>query len=384
MMTADDYRSLFRTSPHAYLVLDPELIIVGASTAFLRSVQRTEEEIAGRHIFDAFPEDPKNPGGTDASSIKKSLLQVLSKREPDTMPVVPYAIQIDTPDGPRFKTRYWSVVHTPVLAPDGQVRLILQSAVDVTELYDSSNQTQATPFGFSIPNKERLEGVDQSRMHRVLSRILKNERQHLRNLFDQSPGFFAVMTGPKHVVEMANSMFYQIVGHRELIGRPVFEALPEAVGQGFEALLDGVHTTGQAVSARAMPIDLQKEPNGPVLKCYLDLTYEPYKDQYGNTIGIFAQGTDVTEAYEASQRLAEKVQELEAVASRRAFQTRVADSIRPLTNPDEVAGLASDLLGNYIGVARVMYGSVDDAGEVLTIRRDWNNGALPSIAATVV
>lgn len=384
MMTPDDYRTLFHASPHAYLVMDPDLIILGASNPFLRSVQRTEEEIVGRYIFDAFPEDPKNRDGTNVSAVKKSLLRVLAKREPDTTPVVRYAIQVDTPDGQKSESRYWSVVHTPVFDESGRIRFIVQNSVDVTELYELDKRTQVAPLQFSIPNQSRPEGFNQTWIHEALLRILNNERQHSRSLFDQSPGFFAVLSGPKHIYEMVNNAYYQMVGHRDLIGKPVFEALPEAVGQGFEELLDGVYTTGQPVSARAMPATLQREPNGPIEKRYIDLTYEPHKDQYGNTIGIFAQGSDVTEVYEANQRLAEKVRELEAATSRQAFQAHVADRIRPLTDPDEVVAVASDLLGRYLGVARVAYGALDDTGNSLSMKPDWTNGALSSMTGMMV
>jgi signal transduction histidine kinase/ActR/RegA family two-component response regulator len=98
---------------------------------------------------------------------------------------------------------------------------------------------------------------------------------------------------------MVNAAYYQLVGHRELIGKAVWEALPEVAGQGYEEFLDQVYSTGEAWSTRAMPIAIQREPDGPMVQRYIDLVYEPYRDQYGTTIGIFAQGYDVTDAVEA-------------------------------------------------------------------------------------
>lgn len=48
-----------------------------------------------------------------------------------------------------------------------------------------------------------------------------------------------------------------------------------------------------------MPLGVQREREGPISQRYIDLVYKPYKDQYGTTIGIFAQGYDVTDAVEA-------------------------------------------------------------------------------------
>ncbi|RZA31951.1 MAG: PAS domain S-box protein [Lysobacteraceae bacterium] len=299
MMTLDDYRALFRATPYPYLVMAPDLTIVGASDAYLRSVQRTEEDIVGRYVFEAFPENPDNPEGTDISEVKASLLRALAKGEPDTTAFVRYATPVDTPEGRKFTERYWSTVHTPVLGEDGTPILVIQNPVDVTELYRFDEQSQVASLQLMAPGGSNAENFNRAQMHEALSRILNNEREHLRSLFNQAPGFVAVLMGPRHVFEMVNEAYYQLVGHRELIGKAVWEALPEVAGQGYEEFLNRVYTTGEAWSTRAMPIAIQRERGGPVAQRYIDLVYEPYKDQYGTTIGIFAQGYDVTDAVEA-------------------------------------------------------------------------------------
>ena len=80
------------------------------------------------------------------------------------------------------------------------------------------------------PSDSNAENFNRAQMHEALSRILNNEREHLRSLFNQAPGFVAVLMGPKHVFEMVNEAYYQLVGHRELIGKAVWEALPEVAG----------------------------------------------------------------------------------------------------------------------------------------------------------
>jgi PAS domain S-box-containing protein len=299
MMTLSDYQALFRASPYSYLVMAPDLTIVGASGAYLRAVRRTEEEIVGRYVFDAFPEDPDNPDATDVSEVRESLLRALAKGEPDTTAFVRYAVPIDTPHGRRFEERYWSTVHTPVLDADGTPLFVVQNPVDVTELYSFDEKSQVATLQLAPPGASNAENFNRAQMHEALSRILNNEREHLRSLFNQAPGFVAVLMGPKHVFEMVNEAYYQLVGHRELVGKAVWDALPEVAGQGYEAFLTRVYTTGEAWSTRAMPIAVQRERGGPVAQRYIDLVYEPYKDQYGTTIGIFAQGYDVTDAVEA-------------------------------------------------------------------------------------
>jgi len=299
MMTLSHYQALFRDTPYLYLVMTPDLTIVGASGAYLRSVQRSEAEIVGRYVFDAFPEDPDHPDATNVAEVKGSMLRALAKGEPDATAFVRYAVPVATPSGTVFEERYWSTVHTPVLDQDGTPVLVVQNPVDVTELYRFDEQSQLATLQLTPSSGDHAVNFNRAQMHEALSRILNNEREHLRSLFNQAPGFVAVLMGPKHVFELVNEAYYQLVGHRELIGKTVWEALPEVAGQGFEEFLSGVYRTGEAWSARAMPIAVQRERGGPVAQRYIDLVYQPYKDQYGTTIGIFAQGYDVTDAIEA-------------------------------------------------------------------------------------
>jgi len=310
MMTLSDFQALFRVTPYPYLVMSPDLTIMAASGAYLRSVQRTEEEIVGRYVFDAFPQDPANPETTNIAEVKASLLRALAKGEPDTTAFVRYAVPVHTAQGMHFEERYWSTVHTPVLGADGQPILVFQNPVDVTELYRFDAQSRVATLRLTPPGDDNAHNFNRAQMHEALSRILNNEREHLRSLFNQAPGFVAVLMGPRHVFEMVNEAYYQLVGHRELVGRAVWEALPEVAGQGYEEFLDMVYRTGEHWEARARPIAIQRLPGGAVEQRYIDLVYQPYKNEHGDTIGIFAQGYDVTETVEAQAAKRESEQRL--------------------------------------------------------------------------
>ena len=62
---------------------------------------------------------------------------------------------------------------------------------------------------------------------------LKDQTSHLEQLFEQAPGFVAVMRGPDHVFEIANAAYQRLVGNRQLVGKPVREAFPEIEETGF-------------------------------------------------------------------------------------------------------------------------------------------------------
>ena len=120
-------------------------------------------------------------------------------------------------------------------------------------------------------------------------------RSRLSELFRQAPAFIAVLRGPEFVFEVVNDSYYQLVGHRDIVGKPVFTALPEGKGQGYEELLRGVLETGEPFVGREISLKIQRTPDAPLEQCYIDLMYTPIRERDGSISGIFAHGVDVTE-----------------------------------------------------------------------------------------
>jgi signal transduction histidine kinase/ActR/RegA family two-component response regulator len=120
------------------------------------------------------------------------------------------------------------------------------------------------------------------------------ENERFRALFEQAPGIMAVLRGPEHVFELTNLSYLQLIGHRQIVGKAAREALPEVVGQGFFELLDRVYSTGEPFVGHALPVRLQREPDGPLEERYIDFVYQPIRDAGGAVSGIFVEGSDVT------------------------------------------------------------------------------------------
>jgi signal transduction histidine kinase len=126
-----DYRALFESAPGLYLVLNPELIIVAASDAYLRATMTRRDAIIGRGIFEVFPDNPADPTATGARNLRASLERVLRSGQPDAMAVQRY--DIAQPEGGSFTERHWSPVNSPVRAADGTIAYIIHRVEDVTE-----------------------------------------------------------------------------------------------------------------------------------------------------------------------------------------------------------------------------------------------------------
>jgi signal transduction histidine kinase len=153
---------------------------------------------------------------------------------------------------------------------------------------------------------------------------LEVERSRLAYVFQHAPAFLAVLRGPSYVFELVNDAYYQLVGHRELLGKPVWEALPEVRGQGFEALLDGVVTTGEPFLGREVPLRVARTPGASPEERYVDLAYLALIEADGSRGGIIAHGTDVTES----------------VLSRREVERLLAESERARADAESARGEA--------------------------------------------
>jgi signal transduction histidine kinase/ActR/RegA family two-component response regulator len=187
----------------------------------------------------------------------------------------------------------------------------------------------------------------------VLAEKYRNEEnERLRGLFAQAPGIMAVLRGPEHVFELTNQSYMQLIGHRQIVGRRAREALPEIVGQGFLELLDRVYATGEPFVGHALPVRLQREPDGPLEERYIDFVYQPIRDESGAVSGIFVEGSDVT---------ARKLVEDELRAANRQKDQFLAMLAHELRNPLAPIMTAAQLLR----LGRLDPGSAANASEII-------------------
>ncbi len=120
----------------------------------------------------------------------------------------------------------------------------------------------------------------------------------------------AVVSGKDHVFVLANKPYYQLVGHRDILGKPVAMALPEVAGQGFVDLLDSVFQTGIPFVGKEMKVLLQTAPDTPLSERYLDFVYQPRRNAAGEVEGIFVHGIDVTNLVISRQQSEARAQQL--------------------------------------------------------------------------
>jgi len=273
--------------PGPYMILDRGLCYVEANPAYCASTERRREELIGRHVFDAFPRPPTGEGGR---LIEESLRRVLVTGVAETLPVVAYPIP--SPRG-GFMMKYWSCVHLPLFDDAGQVAYVAQNAVDVTELQHLKTIAYGPDPG--EPARGESDLFQRAQEITALNDALAAETRGLRNLFMQTPGFMAVLMGPDLTYAMANNAYLQLIGHRQVVGRNLTDALPEVVEQGFPELLRRVMREKTPHIDHAASVLLQRTPDAALEERFLDFIFQPIAGPDGESVGVFVEGSDVTD-----------------------------------------------------------------------------------------
>ncbi len=161
----------------------------------------------------------------------------------------------------------------------------------------------------------------------------ETQRGELQRIFEQAPAAVAVMMGPRYVVEWANPAVCAMWGRTQAQaqGTPVFELLPEAAGQGFEELLDGVLATGVAHVAHELPSFIDRA--GQRVTVYWNLVYNPLREPDGRVTGITVVATDVTEQVLARQQIQQLNAELaSSIEQLRANNAKLEQKVADRTN----------------------------------------------------
>jgi signal transduction histidine kinase len=199
----------------------------------------------------------------------------------------------------RLEDVYWTYGYSPVRDDDGAIAGVLVLVQETTLRVQALAELE----------KARAEA--------------ERGRSRLNELFHQAPAFIAVLRGRDFVVELSNSSYDQLVGHREIVGRPIFDALPDLRGQGFEDILVKVMDTMEPFVGREMAVKIKRTRSAPPDLCYVDFIYMPITESDGSVSGIFVHGVDVTDQVNARHEVESARAEAEAARNAAVVANRV-------------------------------------------------------------
>jgi PAS domain S-box-containing protein len=171
---------VFDAHPSPTLVLDTRFVIRAANTAYLRQTGRTAEDILGRNVFDAFPDNPDDPDSDGPANLRRSLQRVLRTGREHHMAVQRYDVPESAEGGP-FVKKYWAPVNSPIIE-DRRVIGILHRVEDVTYLEEGLQQV-LVHYGSLVDGDEPSE--DEARRFTDSATAFVAEAQQFRGLTDE-------------------------------------------------------------------------------------------------------------------------------------------------------------------------------------------------------
>jgi len=149
---------------------------------------------------------------------------------------------------------------------------------------------------------------------------------------------------------------------------------PRAFGQPFRAVWHEVWHELVPILDRALSnkpvyfenLALTLERHGYPEQTWFTFSYAPLYDGQGRVAGMYCTCSETTGRVQAERRA--------------AFELTVADALRVVRSAEETIGVASRLLGEELGLARVLYGEVDQSRERFRVPRDWARQGLDELA----
>ncbi|AMM51253.1 hypothetical protein TH61_08810 [Rufibacter sp. DG15C] len=210
------------------------------------------------------------------------------------------------PDDLAYTTRIWTqsiasgkeYVNEARLkrAADGQYRWF---SIRATPVYNE-NGTILAWIGVNTDIQEQKN----------IQQKLKERDEYVQRMLAQSPVQFAVLKGSSWLIDFATPQFKQLLGHRDMVGKPFKSVLPELKSQGYFEIIENVYATGKTYFGNESSAFLDRTGNGQLELGYFNFVYQPLFDDQQLVEGIMILIVEVTEQVLIRQEAEQLAQDL--------------------------------------------------------------------------
>lgn len=255
------FRNTVKQLPLGICILKGEdLVVEMANTTYLHIIDRTENDLLNKPIFDSVPESKET-----AYPILKNVFETGEPYFADEFTVTLNRYN-------KEELAYFNLVFYP-LKEENSITGVIVVAYEITE---------------------EVKG----------RHLLTESEKAFRNIFMDSPMAMAIFRGKDHTIELANHTMLYTIWQREekdTIGKPLLEVFPELANQKYPELLNEVRDEGKTIreNESIAYVDIK----GKLKKFYLDYEYTPLYEKNGKSSGIMVTVNDVTSKVKARKKV---------------------------------------------------------------------------------
>ncbi|MDB5121770.1 MAG: hypothetical protein JWN56_2988 [Sphingobacteriales bacterium] len=336
--SSEHFQAFFKESSQSLILKanPPHFKILAASDKYLKLTHKKREELISKNLFEVFP-------GSNADheqfSVISSFKRVIDTKQKDELPVFKYEIFVNASG--KYETFYWSNINEPIFDKKGNVAYIINTTSNVTaqirkeqDLAKAKAQISemegeqalyeelaATNEEFLVANEELqqtqliLQQLNLELEERVTARTVElqkaqleaeNQRERLQRLFMEAPAGICMLSGPELTFTLINPLYQQFFLNRNLIGKPVLDALPEIKDQPIYDILKNVYLTGKTFEGRELLVPLARNESSSIEDRYFDFIYQAKYAHDGIIDGVMVFVNEVTHQVYTRKKIEEK------------------------------------------------------------------------------
>lgn len=240
------------------LVLAKDFSIKIANSSFYKSFQLTEEETLGKVLFEL------QNNGWDIPDLRRQLLKIQVQKE---------------------KSLDWELTYNfPAVG-----RRIIRCNARLIQRENDDNQILLA-----------MEDVTEREQLQFERKVLRK----LQNFLQQAPVAMMVVNNKDYQLELANDKYLQLVEKdKDIIGKPLFDSIPELKEQGIKETLDEVKNSGVPVTKNEVKIKIERDKDGS--SGIYNFVYQPIFKEDKSSNRILVVITEITDLMNAWREVEE-------------------------------------------------------------------------------
>ncbi len=329
--------SIVSTIRHPLLVLDKNLRIKTVNASFNKIFNAEEQDIEGEYFYEI------QDSQWDDTMMRSMLEKILPQHER----LVDFEIVLKFPS---LGERHLLLNALKINNDKTSEQLILLAIEDITQRKTAEQKLEKTCLELEEKNK-----------------IIEGSEKRFSSILSQSIMSIAILKGEDMIIAFVNEPLLKIWDKgSEIIGKPLFEVIPELKSQQFPELLNAVYTTGIPFSSNENRAVLMR--NGIPEERFFSVIYQPYTDIDNKITGVTVIGTEVTNYVQAKKQIEENEKE----------QKKLASHLKLATDSAKVGIWSLDLVSSKLDWSskhKAIWG-FDENREDLTYQ-DWQKSIVP-------